>query len=835
MNFFRDYAQFGHNLTHQFDKMLQNASIENVRELLPFPELDQIPSDTLPELLSQSILFLNLYNTVKLSQPSPVSQRFLHKLYAHPLFREDTTLLKILSNISQYLALQDHRKLFETWHPLSRINFLHQTYPLFIAQYRKSQQKKHGIIYTPEAVTRFMVHACDYLLRENLHHLEGFQSPTVFVYDPAVGSLSFEMELGKLIPSQYWDQFFTRFYGNELNIPAYCIGRFFFTDEHPMKGVATDQVQKPLNIEFVSALTPSFLKLMQSKQVADATTLVVLGNPPYAVSSSNKSPWIITLMKEYAVTEPNLTRLYDDYVKFIRYGQWLLDHQGRGILAYITNRKFLDGKIFHGMRRSLLRSFSDIWIIDLHGDQRNVKDITAHIPQTNIFGIQTGVCILLCVKHLKKKKKESGTLHYTSLTGDRSQVLEGLTQPLLDLHFETWSPTKPRWMFLPIYLSEKLTQLWDQRGIPITECFCKTSRAMISSRDRFMIHVDEEVLRQNISLLKQRDFSQLRQLGRLKKMSDALLENPKLLETFDFQAMDRSITPILYRPFDQRYAIFYTINRRCGKSVILNHLMPTAEKPQNSDNSREFFNSAIQSHGIAFNFIQSMQFPPFCHCMLSTGIVDSGLFGYSTSKVAPLWIEGKSNIHPTFLHQIQAMCPEATPADIFGYMYAILNCREYARMFEPRLLHEFPRILLPLTAEFFTQLASLGLQLMDFHVRPPVKQSFKRVNAPLRSWTYEATDETLHLTFVLTSPEFENRSNKKTEIFVISCPQDVWAFRYGSIQIIKHWIQARLFRKLDRAWSSREWEEISALLYIIPRTITLKKEIGIIYRRHINF
>jgi predicted helicase len=720
------------------------------------------------------------------------------------------------------------------WQPLSRINFLHQTYPPFIAQYRKSQQKKHGIIYTPEAVTQFMVRACDDLLREHFQLPEGFQTPTVFVYDPAVGSLSFEMELGKLIPSQDLDQFFTRFYGNELNIPAYCVGRFFFTDELIGKGMPSEQGIMPLNINFHSALTPHFLEILQSKQVTGETTLVILGNPPYSVSSSNKSPWIITLMKHYAVTEPNLTRLYDDYVKFIRYGQWLLDHQGRGILGYVTNRKFLDGKIFHGMRRSLLRSFSDIWIIDLHGDQRNVKDTTVHTPQANIFGIQTGVCILLCLKQ-SQKQNESGTLHYTSLTGIRSQVLEGLTQPFSSLSFETWAPKKPRWMFLPIHLSETLSQLWDQRSVPITECFRKTSRAMISSRDRFMIHVDEAVLHQNISLLKQRDFSQLRTLGRLKKTPDALLENVELLETFDFSAMERSITPILYRPFDHRYAIFYTINRRCGKSVILNHLMSPAEKRQEPSHSREYYNSVFQSHDIAFNFIQSVQFPPFCHCLLSRGIVDSGLFGYSTSKVAPLWIEGKSNIHPTFLHQIQAICPEATPADICGYMYAILNCREYARMFEPRLLHEFPRILLPLTSEFFSNLASLGLQLMDLHINPLVRQSFERITAPLRSWTYESTDETLQLTFVLTSPEFEKRSNKKTDIFVVSCTQDVWTFRYGSIQIIKHWIQARIFRKLNRAWSSREWEGISALLYIIPQTITLKKEIDIIYQRHINF
>ena len=95
--------------------------------------------------------------------------------------------------------------------------------------------------------------------------------------------------------------------------------------------------------------------------------MVVIGNPPYAVSSTNKNEWIQNLIADYKkdLNERKIN-LDDDYIKFTRFGQHFLDKNGEGILAYISNNSFIDGITHRQMRKHLLESFDKIYILDLH-------------------------------------------------------------------------------------------------------------------------------------------------------------------------------------------------------------------------------------------------------------------------------------------------------------------------------------------------------------------------------------------------------------------------------------------------------------------------------------
>ncbi|MDZ7716675.1 MAG: N-6 DNA methylase [Balneolaceae bacterium] len=86
----------------------------------------------------------------------------------------------------------------------------------------------------------------------------------------------------------------------------------------------------------------------------DTPVMVVMGNPPYSVSSSNKSEWVEELMDDYKkdLNERNIQPLSDDYIKFIRYGEHFIEKNGEGVLAYITNNGFLDGLIHRKMRKA---------------------------------------------------------------------------------------------------------------------------------------------------------------------------------------------------------------------------------------------------------------------------------------------------------------------------------------------------------------------------------------------------------------------------------------------------------------------------------------------------
>lgn len=120
----------------------------------------------------------------------------------------------------------------------------------------------------------------------------------------------------------------------------------------------------------------------------DAPVMVVIGNPPYSGHSANKGKWITELLHDKSgnyfevdgksLGERNPKWLNDDYVKFIRFAQWRIERTGYGILAFITNHGYLDNPTFRGMRQSLMQSFDDIYLLDLHGSS---KRKSAHLME----------------------------------------------------------------------------------------------------------------------------------------------------------------------------------------------------------------------------------------------------------------------------------------------------------------------------------------------------------------------------------------------------------------------------------------------------------------------
>jgi len=149
-----------------------------------------------------------------------------------------------------------------------------------------------------------------------------------------------------------------------------------------------------------------------------------LGNPPYAGHSANASvriesyvnkrgkpgkrkvdTFIGHLLKDYyhvdgkPLGEKNPKWLQDDYVKFIRFAQWRIEQTGSGILGFITNHGYLDNPTFRGMRQSLMSTFDDIYILDLHGNSKKKEKAPGGGPDKNVFDIQQGVAIALMVKY----------------------------------------------------------------------------------------------------------------------------------------------------------------------------------------------------------------------------------------------------------------------------------------------------------------------------------------------------------------------------------------------------------------------------------------------------
>lgn len=155
--------------------------------------------------------------------------------------------------------------------------------------------------------------------------------------------------------------------------------------------------------------------------------MCVIGNPPYSGESINKGDWIMKLMEDYKkepggiikLNEKNPKWINDDYVKFIRFGQYFIEKNGSGILAYINPHGFLMNPTFRGMRWNLLKTFDKIYIIDLHGNSNKIETNPDGTQDMNVFDIQQGVAINIFIKTGKKKLNNLSRVYHTDLYGKR--------------------------------------------------------------------------------------------------------------------------------------------------------------------------------------------------------------------------------------------------------------------------------------------------------------------------------------------------------------------------------------------------------------------------------
>ena len=139
------------------------------------------------------------------------------------------------------------------------------------------------------------------------------------------------------------------------------------------------------------------------------TISVIIGNPPYNANQLNENetnknreyPEIDRRIKEtyIAGSTAQKTKLYDMYARFFRWASDRVDENG--IVAFVTNRSFIDSRTFDGFRKMVAGEFNDIYIVDLGGDVRLDPRLSG--TKHNVFGIQTGVAISFMIKRAKAK------------------------------------------------------------------------------------------------------------------------------------------------------------------------------------------------------------------------------------------------------------------------------------------------------------------------------------------------------------------------------------------------------------------------------------------------
>jgi len=310
-------------------------------------------------------------------------------------------------------------------------NFLKVIYEGFYRVYNPKAADRLGVVYTPNEIVRFIVQGADWLCQH--HFSKSLVDRGVEILDPATGTGTFICELLEHFrgqPKKLDYKYRNELHANEVGILPYYVANLNI--EATYAAINKEFVEFP-HLCFVDTLdntaglgiraghqhdlfgAMSEENIERIKRQNGRKISIVIGNPPYNVGqlnelNNNKNrayPTIDKYIRASYVARSSVqkTAAYDMYARFFR---WATDRlHDDGILAFITNRSFLDKRTFDGFRKTVVEEFQDIYVIDLGGDVRDNPKLsgTTH----NVFGIQTGVAISFFVK---KAKKKTCSIHY---------------------------------------------------------------------------------------------------------------------------------------------------------------------------------------------------------------------------------------------------------------------------------------------------------------------------------------------------------------------------------------------------------------------------------------
>lgn len=304
-------------------------------------------------------------------------------------------------------------------------------YETFLGEYDPKEREKRGVYYTPQPVVSYITKSIHKLLQEKFGKTDGFADSSVLVLDPAAGTLTFPAEAIALSKEEFskkygeggWnslvkDHILKNFYAFELLMAPYAIGHLKISlllqelgytlkedDRFQLYLTNTLEIEKiesqPLLLApEISEESEKAYEVKEKKPI-----LVIFGNPPYSVSSSNIIKAGSDFHKLYdsykenvRKEERNIQPLSDDYIKFIAFAHWKIKQTGQGIIGMITNNSYLDGLIHRDMRKRLLDDFDEIYVLNLHGNSKRKEKTPSGGKDENVFDIQQGVSIVLMVK-----------------------------------------------------------------------------------------------------------------------------------------------------------------------------------------------------------------------------------------------------------------------------------------------------------------------------------------------------------------------------------------------------------------------------------------------------
>ncbi|MBU4509980.1 N-6 DNA methylase, partial [bacterium] len=750
----------------------------------------------------------------------------------------------IVEDIAELLHVTDVKKILHEYYSTGKgkdpiIHF----YETFLSTYDPEIRERRGVYYTPEAVVGYIVRSIHSILKTHFGLSDGLASQEVKLLDPAGGTLTFPAAAIHLAAKEFTTKYgegglhhwiknhiLQDFYAFELMMAPYAIGHlkigfildelsYNLADDERFKLYLTNTLEmeeiKQISIPGVSSLSEE--SHLAGKVKKEQPILVILGNPPYSGISSNVNEWTEKLLKEdidgcqsyYKVDGEPLGEkklwLQDDYVKFLRFAQWKIQKSGFGIVGMVTNHSYLDNPTFRGMRQSLMKTFDEIYILDLHGNSLKRETTPEGGKDENVFDIRQGVAIALFVKN--KEKKES-LIYQADLYGLRQEKYNWLDQNVFNIeNYEKIKPLSPWYFFVPRNTSHIQRYLkWKK----INEIFPINVTGIVTARDNFVIAFDKSEIKNRMLQFKNltlpdeivKDTYKLKDT-RSWKLS---LARNKLSEDKNW---DTYYQKILYRPFDIRYIYYTEIMVDWGRPKYMRHMLEEnialITPRQYKEEPGAFITQNIIGHKTVSAYDINYIFPLFIY----PDEKNKNLFNHTQTKKEP-------NI-PRFIFEKlnKSYDRKITPEEIFYYIYGIFYSNIYRETYAEFLKIDFPRV--PFTSDYdlFLEMGKFGKELAALHL---LKSS--ELDSPIAKYQGSGDNDRIEK---VTYKEDEQRIYINKEKYFEGVTPEVWNYHIGGYQVLCKYLKDRKDRMMDDA---PRYCRIVTALY---KTIELQKQIDNIY------
>ena len=727
-------------------------------------------------------------------------------------------------------------------------------YEDFLSEYNPKLRKSKGVWYTPQPVVGFIVRAVDEILQKEFNLPEGladysmierevtveqsFDKRTtdgmkhemrkfhrVQILDPATGTGTFLAEVVNQIYDRYrdqqgiWQQYveqhlIPRLHGFEILMASYAVAHIKLDMLLGETGYQ-HQTEKRLQVYLTNSLEESnneprtLFAQWLSREATEANiikrdypVMVMIGNPPYNGSSTNKGKWIMSLMDDYKkepgskqpLNERNPKRLNDDYVKFIRLAQDYIEKCGEGVIGFINPHGYLDNPTFRGMRWNLLKTFDKIYTIDLHGNSKKKEICPDGSKDENVFDIMQGVSINIFVKTGKKEKGELGKVYHKDLYGLRQQKYDFLDEATLsNVGYEEVQPKEPSYFFVP---KDFGLEKEYNNGFSVVNLFSLTNVGVFTANDKILIGKERNSLCTNV-----RNY-------------------------YNIEISNSCVNGITYRPFDNQYIYYDSKLVERSREKIMSHM-------QHEDNLALLVGRQGQVCGNnQWNLVYTAK-----------GIVDLNIFYRGGGNIFPLYLYqdnlGKEerivnfnkglydkiaqglNYLPCYDDNI-LVDPTSDyngvlyPQALFDYIYAVLHSPSYRERYKEFLKIDFPRIPYPTDWEKFRDLAEKGEELRELHLMEdmPSKTGVTfPVAGSLQVYCYRWQN---------------NRVYINSEQYFEGVPESAWQFFIGGYQPAQKWLK-------DRKGMTLSFEDVKhygRIIYVLKQTERIMQEIDNILEKN---